>query len=193
MSAAASGFGPFAFELTDEEAGAAASRAALRAALEGGLLSRHYAPLAAFTLAMLFAAILAFTGLVSRRAAEIALILAAAAFMINRLWSRRRFAQARRAALDWTQRLKSSGELVVSVDDYGLSLVAGALKTAWTFAEAQEVEDAGGLVYLWPRRGEPAVLPARVFPDPSAIARFLSFARAHGAQGVVAPAVDDDD
>jgi len=193
MSATAPGFGPFAFELTDEEAGAAASRAALRAALEGGLLSRHFAPLAAFLLAMLFAAILAFTGLVSRRSAEIALILAAAAFMINRLWSRRRFALARRAALDWTQRLKSAGELVVSVDDYGLRLAAGPLNTAWAFAEAQDVEDAGGLVYLWPRSGEPAVLPARVFPDAAAIADFLTFARAHGAKGVRAPIVYDDD
>ena len=193
MSAAASGFGPYAFELTDEEAGAAASRAPLRAALDGGLLSRHFAPLAAFALAMLFAAILAFTGLVSRRSADFALILAAAAFMANRLWSRRRFARARRAALDWTQRLKSAGELVVSVDDRGLSLVAGALRNVWTFADAQDVEDAGGLVYLWPRRGEPAVLPSRVFPDAAAIARFVSFARAHGAKGSQPSPVDDDD
>ena len=151
------------------------------------------AGLAAFALAMLFAAILAFTGLVSRRSADFALILAAAAFMANRLWSRRRFARARRAALDWTQRLKSAGELVVSVDDSGLSLVAGALRNVWTFADAQDVEDAGGLVYLWPRRGEPAVLPSRVFPDAAAIARFVSFARAHGAKGSQPSPVDDDD
>ena len=39
-----------AFELTTDEAGIAASRAALRRALAGGLTSRHLAPLAAFVI-----------------------------------------------------------------------------------------------------------------------------------------------
>ena len=85
-----------AFELTPDEARIAASRAALRLALAGGLTGRHLAPLAAFVLAMAFTAILAWTGLVSRRHGEIALLLATAAFMIHRLWTRRRFAAARR-------------------------------------------------------------------------------------------------
>ena len=61
-------------------------------------IARHLGPLAAFVLAVLFAAILGWTGLVSRRAAEIALIVSAASYMSYRLWTRRRFLTARRAA-----------------------------------------------------------------------------------------------
>lgn len=183
-------FGPFAFELTPEEAGAAASRLALRAALEDGLLARHLAPLAAFVLAMLFAAILAFTGLVSRREAEIVLLCAAGAFMLQRFWSRRRFGSARRSAARWVEALRSAGQMIVSVDEGGLRLAAGPLQSAWSFAEARDVEDAGGMVYVWPARGEPAVLPARVFPDQTEVTRFVAFAKARRA---TPSAVEEDD
>ena len=46
------GFGPYAFTLTPEEARIAAARAGLRRALEGRLTLSHFAPLAAFVLAM---------------------------------------------------------------------------------------------------------------------------------------------
>lgn len=75
-------FGPYAFTLEPAEAEAAAARAGLRTALKGGLLANHVAPLTAFALVMAFASVLALTGLVSRRAGEATLILAAAAFMI---------------------------------------------------------------------------------------------------------------
>ena len=53
--------------------------------LKGGLLASHVAPLTAFALIMAFASVLALTGLISRRAGEATIILAAAAFMIQRL------------------------------------------------------------------------------------------------------------
>ena len=68
MSAAETGeFGPYAFSLTADEARIAAARAGLRRALAGGLTAAHFAPLAAFVLAILFVAILALTGLLGRR------------------------------------------------------------------------------------------------------------------------------
>ena len=88
-------FGPYAFTLTPAEAEAAAARAGLRTALKGGLLASHVAPLTAFALVMAFATVLALTGLISRRAGEATLILAAAAFMIQRLMSHWRIRRAR--------------------------------------------------------------------------------------------------
>ena len=78
-------FGPYAFTLEPAEAEAAAARVGLRTALKGGLLTSHIAPLTAFALVMAFATVLALTGLISRRAGEATIILAAAAFMIQRL------------------------------------------------------------------------------------------------------------
>ena len=75
-------FGPYVFTLAPAEAEAAAARAGLRAALKGGLLTSHVAPLTAFALVMAFATVLALTGLIGRRAGEATIILAAAAFMI---------------------------------------------------------------------------------------------------------------
>src|ERR1700722_5402782 len=88
-------FGPYAFTLSPAEAEAAAARAGLRMALKGGLLTGPVAPLAAFALVMAFAPVLALPGLVSRRAGEATIILAAAAFMIQRLASHWRIRRAR--------------------------------------------------------------------------------------------------
>ena len=88
-------FGPYAFTLAPAEAEAAAARAGLRIALRGGLLARHLAPLTAFALIIVFASALALTGLISRRAGEATLILAGAAFMIQRLATHWRIRRAR--------------------------------------------------------------------------------------------------
>src|SRR5580700_1876218 len=115
-------FGPYAFTLAPAEAEAAAARAGLRTALKGGLLASHVAPLTAFALIMAFASILALTGLISRRAGEMTLILAALAFMIQRLVSHWRFRGASlrgRAAID---ELRSASALTATFDDETLSL-----------------------------------------------------------------------
>jgi hypothetical protein len=156
-------FGPYAFALTPEEAEAAASRFGLRSALAGGLTARHHAPLAAFVLVMLFASILALTGLVSRRAGEIAILIAAMAFMVQRLGSHWRFRTARvRAKAALALALEPH---VVSVDPEGALVEAGPARQRLSYAEMVEVEDAGGLVYFWPRVGAPVVLPTRALAE----------------------------
>ena len=169
---------PLGFELTPEEARIAASRAALRRALAGGLTANHLAPLAAFALAMTFAAILASTGLISRRHGEIALLLAAAAFMIQRLWTRRRFALARRESAASIEAIRAAGPLVLVVDEAGVTLSGATASRRWNFSDDLEAENAGGLVYLWPRLGAPAVLPSRAFTSPEAASQFVASTRA---------------
>jgi hypothetical protein len=166
-----------AFELTADEAGIAASRAALRRALAGGLTSRHLAPLAAFVLAIGFTAILASTSLISHRHGEIALLLATAAFMIHRLWSRRRFALARRESAASIETIRAGGPFVLAVDEQGLTLT-GSTAARWNFSDGLEAEDAGGMIYFWPRSGAPAVLPTRAFPSAEAASEFVALARA---------------
>lgn len=173
----APGFGPYAFELTEDEARIAAARSALRRALGGRLTSAHLAPLAAFVLAISFIAILALTGLVSRRHGEVALLLATAAFMVQRLTTRRRFAAARRASFAEIGAMRGASRLVLSVDATGLALAGGTAPARWDFADCLEAEDAGGLVYLWPRSGPPAVVPTRVFAGAEAAACFVEFLR----------------
>ncbi len=183
------------FELTPEEARIAASRIALRRALAGGLIGRHFAPLAAFVLALLFTAILAFTGLIGRRPAEILILLAAAAFMIHRLWTRRRFLQARRAALAWTERVRVAGPVILRIDADGLAIEGASLATRWRFSDGLEIEDAGGMIYVWPSSGDPAFWPTRAYADAPFGEAWLRYANSHGAVGrrAAAPAPDDDD
>ena len=176
MSAQPQSSVPLAFELTPDEARIAASRAALRRALAGGLTS-HLAPLAAFVLTMIFIAILAFTDLMSRRHAEIALLLATAAFMIHRLWTRRRFAVARRESAASIETIRAAGPFVLAVDEKGLTLT-GSTSSRWNFCDGLEAEDAGGMIYFWPKSGAPAVLPERAFPSQEAASEFVAMARA---------------
>lgn len=169
----ADSFGPYAFALAPAEAEAAAARAGLRTALKGGLLASHVAPLTAFALVMAFASILALTGLVSRRAGEMTLILAALAFMIQRLMSHWRFRRARlqgRAAMD---ELRSAGALTATFDDDALSLDVDGRATRLRYADCDEAEDAGGLIYVWPRRGAPIVVPTRVMKDAEEATRLV--------------------
>ncbi len=173
----APGFAPYAFELTEDEARVAAARSGLRRALAGRLTSAHFAPLAAFVLAIAFTAILALTGLVSRRSGEAALLLAIAAFIIQRLTTLRRLAAARRACRAEIDALRGAGRLVLSVDETGLGLAGASAPARWNFADCLEAEDAGGLVYLWPRSGPPAIVPTRVFAGAEAAAEFVEFLR----------------
>jgi hypothetical protein len=188
-----SDFGPYAFSLTADEARIAAARAGLRRALAGGLTAGHFAPLAAFVLAILFVAILALTGLVGRRPAEAALLVCAAAFLVQRLATRRRFFVSRRVADAEIERLRAAGALVLSVEADGLRLDGGPTPQRWRFADCLDAEDAGGLVYLWPRQGAPAIAPTRVFRDQTEAARFARFLRSRLPGRVARAPTDDDD
>jgi hypothetical protein len=175
--AEAARLGPYAFDLTSEEARIAAARAGLRRALEGRLTLGHFAPLAAFALAMAFIAILTATALVARRHGEIALLLASGAFMVQRLTTRRHFITARRDSLAEIEAFRGEGALVARLDEAGLWLESAASGVHWEFARCREIEDAGGLIYLWPTSGAPAVLPSRAFADAAEAAVFLDFVR----------------
>ena len=170
----AGSFGPYAFTLAPTEAEAAAARTGLRWALKGGLLARHWAPLTAFVLIMAFASALALTGLISGRAGEMTIILAAAAFMIQRLATHWRIRRARREGRASIARLQSAGALTATFGDEFLTLDADGRTFSLAYADCEEAEDAGGLVYVWPRDGAPIVVPTRALAHAEEAARLVS-------------------
>jgi len=186
-----SDFGPYAFSLTDDEARIAAARAGLRRALASGLTAAHFAPLAAFVLTILFIAILALTGLLGRRSAEAALLVSAAAFLAQRLLTRRCFFVSRRLAEAEIERLRAAGPQVLSVEAEGLRLDGGPAPRRWRFADCLDAEDAGGLVYLWPRQGAPAIAPTRIFADETEASRFAQFLRSRLPRRLAGSPADD--
>ncbi len=167
-------FGPYAFTLAPAEAEAAAARLGLRIALRGGLLARHLAPLAAFAAILVFVSVLAVTGLISRRAGEATLILAAAAFMIQRLAMHWRIRRARRESRAAIARLRSAGPLTASFDSDSLSLDVDGRTQRLSYSDCEEAEDAGGLIYVWPRDGVPIIVPTRALADVGEAARLVS-------------------
>jgi len=167
-------FGPYAFTLSPAEADAAAARAGLRLALGGGLLARHLAPLTAFALAIAFASVLALTGLISRRAGEATLLVSAAAFMIQRLANHWRVRRARLEGRAAIARLQSASAITATFENDSLSLDVGGRMQRLCYADCREVEDAGGLIYVWLREGAPIVVPSRALPDAEETARLVS-------------------
>ncbi|HZZ25371.1 MAG TPA: hypothetical protein VFE60_23685, partial [Roseiarcus sp.] len=123
-----------------------AARAGLRTALKGGLLSSHVAPLTAFALVMAFATVLALSGLISRRAGEATIILAAAAFMIQRLATHWRIRRARLEGSAAVARLQSAGALTATFCDETLSLDFGGRTQCLRYADCENAEDVGGLI-----------------------------------------------
>jgi hypothetical protein len=168
-SADAESFGPYAFTLSAAETEAAAARFGLRAALRGGLIARHLAPLAAFALILLYASMLALTGFIGRRAGEATILLAAAAFMIQRLATHWRICRARNVGRTAIASVKADGALTARIDEGGVTLEGGGRSRRLDYADCEEAEDAGGLIYLWPRHGVPIVLPARALGDGEAL------------------------
>ena len=167
-------FGPYAFTLAPAEAEAAAARAGLRTALKGGLLTSHVAPLTAFALVMAFATVLALTGLISRRSGEATILLAAAAFMIQRLASHWRIRRARSDGRAAIGPLRSAGALKATFGDEALSFDMDGRTLNLRYADCEQAEDAGGLIYIWPRNGVPIVVPTRAMADAEEAARLLS-------------------
>ena len=167
-------FGPYAFTLAPAEAEAAAARAGLRTALKGGLLTSHVAPLTAFALVIAFASVLALTGLISRRSGEATIVLAAAAFMIQRLASHWRIRRARSDGRAAIGPLRSAGALKATFGDEALSFDMDGRTFNLRYADCEQAEDAGGLIYIWPRNGVPIVVPTRAMADAEEAARLLS-------------------
>ncbi len=158
--------------LEPAEIEAAAARYGLRSALGGGLTATHQAPLAAFVLAMLFAAILAAFGFISRRAGELVIILAALFFMIQRLAAHRRIWSARKKSRAEIGRLMS-GPIETTIDADAIVQSSPDVVRKMAFADCREAEEAGGLIYLWTSEGAPLVVPTRVLAEGDA-AQLLS-------------------
>jgi hypothetical protein len=167
----------YRFAPTPEDAAVAAARAGLRGALRGRLSLHHTAPLVAFALILLFVAILAFTGLMGRRLAEVLLILAALAFMATRMAAHWGLRRARRQSLAEIAAPDDAGETVVRLDEAGLVVERAAAMRRLDFAACVEAEYAGGIVYLWPRAGAPAFIPSRAFEDEAAAEAFAALLR----------------
>jgi hypothetical protein len=165
-------FGPYT--LAPAEAEAAAARLGLRQALNGGLLASHVAPLTAFVLIMAFASVLALTGLVSRRVGEITLMLAALAFMTQRLMTHWRIQRARRDSRSAIARLQSAGAMTTTFGHQSLSFEIDGRATRLRYADCEQAEDAGGLIYVWPRNGAPIVVPTRALADANEAARLVA-------------------
>ncbi len=157
----AESFGPYAFTLSPAETEAAAARFGLRTALRGDLIVSNLGPLAVFVLVLLFASILALTDFISRRAGEATILLSAAAFMIQRLATHWRIRRSRNLGRTAMAALEAEGAMTAKIDDTGVTLEAGERSQRLDFVDCEEAEDAGGLIYLWPRHGAPIVLPAR--------------------------------
>jgi hypothetical protein len=161
------------FNLTQEQAKTAASRASLRIALAGRLSRYHVAPLVAFALFIAFVAILTFTGLMARRLGEAALIVAAVAFMAARMithWRMRAFQKSGAAAAN---ALQSSGPMFARLDGSGVRIESAAGAVHFAFADCSEAEEADGIIYLWPRTGSPAFIPAEAFASEEQARMFL--------------------
>lgn len=180
-------FGPYAYTLAPAEAEAAAARAGLRLALRGGLLPRHLAPLTAFALLMVFASVLALSGFISRRAAETTLIVAAMAFMIQRLANHWRIRRARSEGRSAMARLQSAGALTATFEDDALALDVDGRVERLPYADCEEAEDAGGLIYVWLREGAPIVVPTRALADVGEAARLVSRLSGRIGAGRAAP------
>ena len=171
-------FGPYTFTLAPGEAEAAAARLGLRTALKGRLLASHVAPLTAFALIMAFATVLALTGLIGRRAGEATILLAAAAFMIQRLGTHWRIRRARRDGEAAIARLQSAGALTARFDNETLSLDVDGRTISVPYADCEDAEDVGGLIYVSLREGGPIVVPTRALADADEAARLVSRLRA---------------
>jgi len=176
---AADSLGPYAFTLSPAEADAAAARLGLRRALKGGLLASHVAPLTAFALIMAFASVLALTGLISRRAGEATILLAAAAFMIQRLATHWRIHRARSDGQAAIARLQSAVALTATLDDETLSLDIDGRTLSVRYADCEDAEEVGGLIYVWLREDGPIVVPTRALADGDGAARLISRLSAH--------------
>jgi len=106
------------------------------------------------------------TGLISRRSGEATILLAAAVYIIQRLATHWRIIRrTRNLGPAPIVSLEADGALTARIDDGGVTLDGGGRSRRLEYVDCEEAEDAGGLIYLWPRDGAPIVLPARALGD----------------------------
>jgi hypothetical protein len=165
------------FELSEEETRKIVARRSFRAAL-GGLTPRvRAAPLAIFAGLLAVAAGLAVAGVVSRRVAEIAILLLVIGFAVARSGANFALRRAYRAERGRAEALGRSGRIRVQADEDRISLAAAAPIGALRYADCLEADEADDVIYLWGADGQTIAIPTRVLP-PGASALFLARIRA---------------
>lgn len=183
-------FGPYRFALTEDEARVATARLALRYGLSRRFERDYVAPLVIFILLLAFVAILAFTGLIARRSAEIALLAGAILFLASRFVAHLRLRGARLLAKKVIERIAADGETSLTVDESGLTFTrqAGSEQQIADLPDLTEIENAGGLFYIWISNRDtapPLVVPTRIFADDAEAERFLARLRGRLARPVI--------
>jgi hypothetical protein len=174
-------FGPYRFALNNEETRVAIARLSLRYGLSRRFERDYVAPLVLFVLLLVFVAILAFTGLIARRSAEAALLLGAILFLASRFVAHWRLRRGQRLAKSVVDRIAAAGETTLTVDESGLAFCNHATRATRSvvFRSLTDIEDAGGLLYIWCSSADspPLVVPTRIFADSAEVQRFLAFLR----------------
>lgn len=165
------------FELTEDEARRIAARRSFRAAL-GGLTPRYRnAPLVVFAGVLAIAAGLALAGAVSRRAAEIAILLAIIGYAVARSGANIALRGAYRAERARAEALGRSGRMRVEGDATHIALSAAAPICALSYADCLTADEADGILYLWGANGQTVAIPTRALP-PGAAEPLLARVRA---------------
>lgn len=182
-------FGPYRFTLTEEEVRIATARLGLRYGLSRRFERDYVAPLVFFVLFLAFVTILAFTGLIAHRLAEIALLVGAILFLVSRFIAHLRLRRAQRLAKSVVDQIAAAGEASLAVHESGLAItrhIANEQEPGGRL-DLAEIEDAGGLLYIWLSNHDaaPLVVPTRIFADGAEAGRFLARLRGQIGRPVI--------
>jgi hypothetical protein len=99
--------------------------------------------------------------------------------MIQRLATHWRIRRARSDGQATIARLQSAGALTARFDKETLSLDVDGRTRCVRYAECEDAEDVGGLIYVWLREGGPIVVPTRALADAAEAARLVSRLTGH--------------
>ena len=97
------------------------------------------------------------------------------AFLTSRLLSHWRLRRAVKRNLTALRTFDGDPVLTLEVDGDSVSLRGARCRRRCPFAAGARIENAGGLIYLWPREGEPIPVPVRAFADAEEALDFLTF------------------
>ncbi len=165
------------FELTEDETRRIAARRSFRAAL-GGLTPRYRnAPLVTFAGVLAVAAGLALAGVVSRRVAEIAILVAIIGYALARSGANIVMRRSYRAERARAEALGRSGRMRAEGDAKHIALTAAAPICALRYADCRAADEADGILYLWGADGQTLAIPTRALP-PGVAEPFLARVRA---------------
>ncbi len=103
--------------------------------------------------------------------------------MIQRLATHWRIRRARSDGQAAIARLQSAGALTATFDNETMSLDVDGRTLCVRYADCEDAEDVGGLIYVWLREGGPIVVPTRALSDAGEAARLVSRLSSHTGVG----------